>query len=76
MMAWECGECNAREDKHTRIHAVCHHCGKPLCREDQVWIVDFVFADEPGPIGQEAVHCRPCMRRHHPMDLHLSRKSQ
>ena len=22
-------------------------------------LVDFVFADEPGPIGQEAVHCRP-----------------
>ena len=75
-MAWECGECNAREDRHTRIYAVCHHCGKPLCREDQVRIVDFVFADEPGPVGRIAVHCRPCMRRHHQIRLRRSRKSQ
>ena len=46
-MAWECGECNNRKD----IDAVCHHCGKPLCGEDQVWIADFVFADETGAIG-------------------------
>jgi hypothetical protein len=72
-MAWECGECNAREDRHTRIDAVCHHCGKPLCREDQVRIIDFVFADEPGLLGREAVHCRPCIRRHHQIRLRRGR---
>lgn len=73
-MPWECGECNVREDSRTRIDAICHHCGKPLCHGDQVRIPDPAFADEPGPIGRDAVHCRPCMQRHHGIDLHLSRK--
>ena len=25
IMPWECGECNAREGRRTRINAVCHH---------------------------------------------------
>ena len=77
-MPWECGECNAREDpkdRQTRIDAVCHHCGKPLCRDDQIWIADFVFAEGHGAIGREAAHCRSCRRRHHMTDLPLSWKS-
>jgi hypothetical protein len=49
----------------TRIDAVCHHCGKPLCRDDRVLIPDLVFATHPGGAGAEAVHCRSCRRRHH-----------
>jgi len=72
-MPWECGECNARED----VNAACHHCGKPLCKPDQVWIADFVFSDEPGEIGRQAAHCRPCLRQHHlPIDVHLSRDTR
>jgi hypothetical protein len=75
-MPWACGECNAREDRQVRIDGVCHHCGKLLCRADQKLVVDFVFADEDGPLGREAVHCRSCAHEHHPTDLHLSRKSR
>ena len=73
-MPWECGECNAKENKKTRVDAVCHHCGKPLCRDDRVLIADFVFASESGAIGREAVHCRPCRRQHHPTDVSLRRE--
>jgi hypothetical protein len=72
-MPWECGECNARED----VNAACHHCGKPLCKADQVWIADFVFSDEPGEIGRQAAHCRPCLRQYHLLiDVHLSRDTR
>ena len=71
-MPWECAECNAREDQHTRIDAVCHHCGKPLCRGDRVEIADLNFA---GASGQAAVHCRPCKLRFHAADLSLGRGS-
>ncbi len=78
-MSWECGECNAREDRHTRIDAVCHHCGKPLCREDQIWIADFPTCSQfaaadygtsstsaigPAPMASCAVSSRwPTLRR-------------
>jgi hypothetical protein len=38
-VAWECAECNV-DDRQNRIDGVCHHCGKPLCRHDQVLIAD------------------------------------
>jgi hypothetical protein len=70
-MSWECAECNAREDRQTRIDAVCHHCGKPLCRWDRVLVADLAFAG-----GQVAVHCGPCKRRHHATDVSLGRGNQ
>ena len=55
----------ALRNRRTRIDAVCHHCGKPLCREDRVLIADVAFAAFAGEAGTEAVHCRPCKRQHH-----------
>ncbi|HET6289346.1 MAG TPA: hypothetical protein VFG15_21680 [Amycolatopsis sp.] len=71
-MAWECGDCNAREDeeKGVAVDAVCHHCGKPLCREHQVIVgIDEAFAAPPEvlpiPGNRSAVHCDTCNRTHH-----------
>jgi hypothetical protein len=64
-VSWECAECNASEGSEVRVDGVCHHCGKPLCRGDQVQIIDFVFAGGSGDLGQMAVHCRPCRNDHH-----------
>lgn len=76
-MTWECDECHAAESGGTRINAVCHHCGKTLCREDQVVIMDHVFATGHGDGGTEAVHCRDCKSRYHlPGDLPLGARSR
>jgi hypothetical protein len=66
-MSWHCAECHAPEDSVNRVDAVCHHCGKPLCRQDQVLIPDEAFAPASGPSDRNAVHCRPCHRQFHPM---------
>lgn len=66
-MAWECAECSSREtdDGDVNINAVCHHCGKPLCRRDRVEFIDSAFSLEYGVTGRAAFHCRRCRRRHH-----------
>jgi hypothetical protein len=61
-MAWECAECNTPQGT---IDAACHHCGKPLCHEDRVVILDDAFASLPGQRQQAAVHCRACRRKYH-----------
>jgi len=61
-MAWECAECNSPGSK---IDAVCHHCGKPLCRDDRVVILDNAFASVAGQRGPAAVHCRSCRSEYH-----------
>jgi hypothetical protein len=63
-MTWECAECHEPEGKRVRIDGVCHHCGKPLCRDDRVLIVDKVFMPA-GEAGVAAVHCRSCRSEHH-----------
>jgi hypothetical protein len=63
-MPWECAECHTPEGKGVRIDKVCHHCGKPLCRDDRVLILDYVFKPI-GEVGAEAVHCRSCKSEHH-----------
>ena len=71
-VAWECAECHRREEEdQIRINAVCHHCGKPLCRDDRVLIADIAFATAPGETRQEAVHCKACKRLYHMTDLRL-----
>ncbi|ALG08421.1 hypothetical protein [Kibdelosporangium phytohabitans] len=70
-MSWKCGECNAREnkDEDVVVDAVCHHCGKPLCRKDQRTVaVDEAFADTEFDTGgsREAVHCDTCRKTYHP----------
>jgi hypothetical protein len=72
-VAWECAECNVKEDLGTPIDAVCHHCGKLLCRKHRVEIADHAFSAAPGPMGRTAVHCRACKRRYHPADIPLAK---
>lgn len=64
-MTWECAECHAVEGKKTHIDAVCHHCGKLLCRDDQKLLPDLAFSAATGEIGAEAVHCRDCRHQYH-----------
>jgi hypothetical protein len=71
-MAWECAECHARESRDNRIDAVCHHCGKLLCRDDRVLIADLAFAG--GRTDQVAVHCRLCKEQYHKVDVPLGRR--
>lgn len=76
-MTWECAECHATEKHGARIDAVCHHCGKPLCRDDQELVPDLAFASASGEVGAEAVHCRSCKREHHvPIDIGLGARGQ
>ncbi|WP_433261772.1 hypothetical protein ACQPZF_27730 [Actinosynnema sp. CS-041913] len=71
-MAWECAECHAREGAgQVFIDAVCHHCGKPLCRHDRVRIVDEAFAESDRHSAQLALHCKECKQRHHPRAVAL-----
>jgi hypothetical protein len=77
-MRWECADCNMPEgkgsDSRIRVNGVCHHCGKPLCHNDQVPIADEAFATAPGEANQEAVHCRECAREYHPVRVRLWRE--
>lgn len=66
-MAWECGECRSVEGGDIRVNAVCHHCGKLLCREDQRVFPDPAFAVGGDSAGAEAVHCRECASEYHPV---------
>lgn len=75
-MTWECAECNAEDDRQNRVNGVCHHCGKPLCRHDQVLIADDAFATSSGGASQVAVHCRTCRRKHHLAGVSLERERQ
>ena len=72
-MTWECAECNS-DDRQYPIAGICHHCGKPLCRDDRVLIADDAFAALTGDANQVAVHCRACKREHHPAGVSLSRE--
>lgn len=64
-MGWRCAECGkAEEGKKFAIDAVCHHCGKPLCRTHQNRIGDDAFHGHEGQ-SSRAVHCPQCRRRHH-----------
>jgi len=45
-MALACAECGAIDSQdQVNVKVVCHHCGKPLCDEHCVWIVDDAFSD-------------------------------
>ena len=71
-MGWECGECNAKETSANRIDAVCHHCGKPLCREHRIDIADNAFSRTAMAVPR-AAHCYPCRRKWHPGSPALSK---
>lgn len=66
-MIWECGNCGQSESRQLIVNAVCHHCGAPLCREDQYVLVDSAFS---GPLAdRRAVHCRSCRDEYHPLSI-------
>lgn len=75
-MAWECAECNARERTRNAIDAVCHHCGKPLCREHRIEIADLAFAGVSEPISQVAIHCQKCKHQYHATDVPVAKRSR
>jgi hypothetical protein len=66
-MTWKCADCNAVEtEQHgTSIDAVCHHCGKPLCAEDRIWIADGAFHAELRAALPAAAHCKGCRQANH-----------
>jgi hypothetical protein len=65
-MSWECGYCGSVEGiDGVMIEAVCHHCGKPLCRLHRLEFLDEVFGQEPGPLGSHAYHCSDCKKAYH-----------
>jgi hypothetical protein len=66
-MPWECGDCSKVEDRKNPINEICHHCGKPLCKDDRVVVAhDDAFRGGAGSQDRSAVHCRECWRLHHP----------
>jgi hypothetical protein len=67
-MTWKCADCNAVEtgQYETAIDVVCHHCGKPLCAEDRIWIADDAFHAEPRTGLPVAAHCKGCRQANHP----------
>jgi hypothetical protein len=73
ILGWECAECS---DQSKGIVAVCHHCGKPLCEEDLVVILDDAFAGVPRKPRHGAVHCRKCRREYHLGSLSLGKESR
>jgi hypothetical protein len=70
-MAWECAECVRKE-----MNGVCHHCGKLLCEEHTVILVDDALAENDAAVSAKkrmlpdhAVHCSDCHKQHHPKAL-------
>lgn len=67
-MFWKCAVCGALDDqKDTLVNAVCHHCGKPLCQQHQVRLVDPRFGNDSENPQPTAVHCTDCKRKYHQM---------
>lgn len=65
-MPLECSVCLAADGKDGKvIDTVCHHCGKPLCREHRVLILDEQFANQGAPVPRHAYHCPGCHQAYH-----------
>lgn len=61
-MSWRCGKCGEVDGKiDNRVNAVCHHCGKPLCQDHRIEILDEVFSSDC-----KAYHCEECKKNFHP----------
>ena len=67
-MTWEC-DCRQQE-----MFAVCHHCGKPLCKAHGVVIADDDFSTADPPFVREAVHCLGCKDKYHPRAQDIERQ--
>lgn len=67
-MQWSCAECGRVErSRKVVVDAVCHHCGKLLCRAHQNTIIDDAFDTGSEPATIRAMHCQDCLRRFHPI---------
>jgi DNA-directed RNA polymerase subunit RPC12/RpoP len=64
-MTWRCAECGDPETGKNQIDVVCHHCGKPLCKEDRTSSDGDVFSEVDRPIRNRAYHCHDCYQTHH-----------
>lgn len=67
-MPWECGECGSQEGKkdgEIMIDALCHHCGKPLCKKHRISIEDDAFSNT-STLSRQAFHCADCKKAYHP----------
>ena len=65
-MSWKCAVCGAQEGEgDTLINGICHHCGKPLCQEHQIVLLDSVFGHDKENPRAEAIHCADCRRKYH-----------
>jgi hypothetical protein len=47
-------------DEDVQVDAICHHCGKLLCRTHQYARIDEVFSQGGRAGPAEAVHCIDC----------------
>jgi hypothetical protein len=63
-MTWKCAICGETDGVNGGIvNAVCHHCGRLLCRRHQIIIRDPAFSRDKG-FRASAVHCPNCKNRH------------
>lgn len=74
-MVWECGDCSQQESRQLAVDAVCHHCGKLLCRDDQYRLQDPSFRGQFGSRERIAVHCRDCRDAFHPTPVGNGRRT-
>lgn len=66
-MALTCGECGAVNGRGGAVvNAVCHHCGKLLCRRHQVALLDSAFKGKRS-VPPVAIHCAACSKTHNPI---------
>lgn len=73
-MSWKCGACGQMDGRGgVIVDAVCHHCGKPLCREHQVEVWDTAFRSDKETSWVSTIHCAEC-RRNHPRIMWRCRK--
>jgi hypothetical protein len=70
-MAWECSDCPEKERGNSKI-PVCHHCGKPVCKEHREMIADDAFSMTQDDFANRvAVHCLDCRKVFHPRSSNI-----
>ncbi len=66
MTVLECAVCGAHEGQNEKVLDVCcHHCGRPLCDDHRILVLDEQFANRPAPMPRTAFHCPDCRDAHH-----------
>ncbi len=62
-MTLTCFVCQKPENS-AGLLALCHHCGRPVCREHRAWLKDPLFA-AAGSAWELAAHCASCHTAEH-----------